>query len=111
MDRRLQYLSSYQKGEMSVAELCRAYGISRPTAYRWINRYNETGREGLVDQSSLPHSCSHATLEPIENSILVLRAKDPSCAGRKLKGRLEMLQRHSMALRKVGFSTPHYSHG
>nr|WP_260741787.1 helix-turn-helix domain-containing protein [Edaphobacter lichenicola] len=27
---------------MSVADLCRAYGISRPTAYRWINRYNET---------------------------------------------------------------------
>ena len=30
---------------MSVADLCRAYGISRPTAYRWINRYNETGQK------------------------------------------------------------------
>src|SRR3984957_12255083 len=39
MDQRLQFLSSYQKEEMSVANLCRAYGISRPTAYRWINRY------------------------------------------------------------------------
>ena len=75
MDQRLQFLSSYQKEEMSVADLCRAYGISRPTAYRWINRYNETGPEGLVDRSSRPHSCSHATLEPIENTILVLRAK------------------------------------
>ena len=73
MDQRLQFLSSYQKEEMSVADLCRAYGISRPTAYRWINRYNETGPEGLVDRSSRPHSCSHATLEPIENTILVLR--------------------------------------
>ena len=43
LDQRLQFLSSYQKEEMSVADLCRAYGISRPTAYRWINRYNETG--------------------------------------------------------------------
>jgi transposase-like protein len=75
MDQRLQFLSSYQKEEMSVADLCRAFGISRPTAYRWINRYNETGPEGLVDRSSRPHSCSHATLEPIENTILVLRAK------------------------------------
>jgi len=75
LDQRLQFLSSYQKEEMSVADLCRAYGISRPTAYRWINRYNETGPEGLVDRSSRPHSCSHATLEPIENTILVLRAK------------------------------------
>ena len=92
MDQRLQFLSSYQKKEMSVADLCRAYGISRPTAYRWINRYNETGPEGLVDRSSRPHSCSHATLEPIENTILVLRAKHPSWGARKLKARLEMLQ-------------------
>lgn len=52
--------------------------ISRPTAYRWINRYNETGLERLVDRSRRPHSCSHATLEPIENAILALRAKHPS---------------------------------
>src|SRR5882757_11054805 len=70
LDQRLQFLSSYQKEEMSVADLCREYGISRPTAYRWINRYNETGPEGLVDRSRRPHSCSHATLEPIENAIL-----------------------------------------
>jgi transposase len=69
MDQRLQFLSSYQKEEMSVADLCRAYGISRPTGYRWINRYKETGPEGLVDSSRRPHSCSHATLKPIENAI------------------------------------------
>ena len=78
LDQRLQFLSSYQKEEMSVADLCRAYGISHPTAYRWINRYNETGPEGLVDRSSRPHSCSHATLEPINNTILVLRASENS---------------------------------
>ena len=92
LDQRLQFLSSYQKDEMSVADLCRAYGISRPTAYRWINRYNEIGPEGLVDRSRRPHTCSHATLEPMENAILVLRAKHPSWGARKLKARLEMLQ-------------------
>ena len=43
MDQRLQFLSTYQKEEMSVADLCREYEISRPTGYRWINRYEETG--------------------------------------------------------------------
>ena len=75
MDQRLQFLSSYQTEEMSVADLCRAFGISRPTAYRWINRYKETGPEGLVDRSR-PHTCSHATLEPIENTILVRTLAD-----------------------------------
>ena len=85
-------LSSYQKEEMSVADLYREYGISRPTGYRWINRYNETGPEGLVDRSRRPHGCSHATLEPVENAIFALRAKHPSWGTRKLKARLEMLQ-------------------
>jgi Helix-turn-helix domain len=51
LNQRLQFLSGYQKEEMSVADLCREYGISRPTGYRWINRYNETAPEGLVDRS------------------------------------------------------------
>jgi hypothetical protein len=37
-------------------------------------------------------SQQHATLEPMEKAILVLRAKHPSWAARKLKARLEMLQ-------------------
>jgi hypothetical protein len=78
-------LIELSKRGMSVADLCREYGISRPTGYRWINRYNKTGPEGLVDRSRRPHSCSHATLEPIENAIFALRAKHPSW-GAKAQG-------------------------
>jgi transposase len=70
MDQRLQFLSSYQKEEMSVADLCREYGISRPTGYPWINRYNETGPERLVDRSRRRHGFSHATQESIEKRDL-----------------------------------------
>ena len=91
VDQRLQFLSSYQKEEMSVSELCREFGVSRPTGYRWINRYKESGPEGLLNLSSKPHSCSHATPETIENAILALRGKYPSWGARKLKARLEQL--------------------
>ena len=91
MDQRLQFLSSYQKEEMSVSELCREFGVSRPTGYRWINRYKEFGPEGLLDLSSKPHSCSHAISETTENSILALRNKYPSWGARKLKAKLEQL--------------------
>jgi hypothetical protein len=69
VDQHLQFLSSYQKEEMSVSELCREFGVSRPTGYRWINRYRECGPEGLLNLSSKPHSCSHATPETIENAM------------------------------------------
>ncbi len=91
VDQRLQFLSSYQKEEMSVSDLCREFGVSRPTGYRWINRYKEVEPEGLLDLSSKPHSFSHATPERIENAILALRSKYPSWGARKLKARLEQL--------------------
>lgn len=92
VDQRLQFLSSYQKEEMSVSDLCREFGVSRPTGYRWIHRYEEVGPEGLLDLSSRPHSCSHATPEKIENAILSLRSRYPSWGARKLKARLEQLE-------------------
>ena len=92
VDQRLQFLSSYQKEEMSLSDLCREFGVSRPTGYRWINRYKEVGPEGLLDLSRKPHSCAHATPETVENAILALRNKHPSWGARKLKARLEVLQ-------------------
>lgn len=92
VDQRLQFLSSYQKEEMSLSDLCREFGVSRPTGYRWINRYKEVGPEGLLDLSRKPHGCSHATSEVTENAILALRNKHPSWGARKLKARLEVLQ-------------------
>jgi hypothetical protein len=48
VDQRLQFLSSYQREEMSVTDLCHEYGISRPTAYKWTKRYDEVGPEGRI---------------------------------------------------------------
>jgi len=92
VDQRLQFLSSYQQKEMSISDLCREFGVSRPTGYRWINRYKEVGPEGLLDRSRKPHGCSHATSEATENAILALRSKHPSWGARKLKARLEKVQ-------------------
>jgi transposase len=80
------------KGGVVAVGPCREFGVSRPTGYRWINRYNEVGPEGLLDLSRKPHGCSHATSEVTENAILPLRNKHPSWGARKLKARLEVLQ-------------------
>lgn len=61
VDQRLQFLSSYQKEEMSVTDLCHEYGISRATAYKWIKRYDEVGPEGLLDLTRTPHGSPYAT--------------------------------------------------
>ena len=115
VDQRLQFLSSHQKEEISVSELCREFGVSRQTGYRWINRYKEVGPEGLLNRSSRPNGCLHATTEAIENDIFALRSKHPSWGARKLKARLEMLDPEvnwpaattfGNVLRRAGLTSP-----
>ncbi len=37
-----------------LKDLCRTFGISRPTAYKWLNRFRRQGRAGLSDFSRRP---------------------------------------------------------
>ena len=39
MDQRVQFIADYQRAVFDIAELARRYGISRKTAYKWIERY------------------------------------------------------------------------
>jgi len=38
-----------------VARAALAVGVSRPTAYKWLNRFREGGQRALEDRSSRPH--------------------------------------------------------
>lgn len=53
-DQRKQLVEDYFKGTATLIELCARYGISRPTAYKWINRYESLGYDGLKDRSKAP---------------------------------------------------------
>jgi putative transposase len=35
----------------TVSNICKRYGTSRKTYYKWINRYKQKGIEGLLDVS------------------------------------------------------------
>jgi transposase-like protein len=43
MDERVLLVSEYLRGERPMTELCREFGVSRKTAYKWLGRYNEDG--------------------------------------------------------------------
>ena len=38
-----QFIADYLREVLSVSELCDLYGISRKTAYKWIDRYLRHG--------------------------------------------------------------------
>ncbi len=56
MDKRVLLVGEYIKGERPMTELCREFGISRKTGYKWVGRYNEDGAAALEDRSRAPLS-------------------------------------------------------
>lgn len=49
------------------------FNVSVTTAKRWSDRYRQFGPEGMGDQSSRPHSCSHQTDVRRERRVIGLR--------------------------------------
>ncbi|MCT9000420.1 IS481 family transposase [Chelativorans intermedius] len=90
MDERLKFVARLLDGE-KMAVLCREFGISRKTGYKLINRYNDSGLEGLTDRSRRPYR--HANQLPFQIEKLIVRAKKdkPSWGAPKIRERLARL--------------------
>ena len=70
MDQRVQFIADWLSGDYFKIELCTAYGISRPTADKWIRRYQEDRVKGLEELSRAPYSHPNATHEEVREQII-----------------------------------------
>jgi len=70
---RLAIIRHVQDVTGDVAKTCRHYGISRPRYYRWLQRYQEEGLEGLRDRSSRPFRSPRTTKAEVVAQIVYLR--------------------------------------
>ncbi len=84
MEERMKFISMYLTEEWSLAELCREFGVSRKTGYKWIARYDGEGLDGLKDQSRAPHNHPNAVAPEIETLIVRLRKDHPRWGPKKL---------------------------
>ena len=73
----------------NVRQLCRRFGISTTTGYKWLER--QRGGEGLADRSRRPLHSPGQSEAAVERAVLALREAHPAWGARKLKRRLEML--------------------
>jgi len=89
VDQRIRFIMELEQGHLSKASLCRRFGISRPTADKWIKRYQSLGLSGLHDQSRAP--CRHPNETPRELAELIvgLRRRYPTWGPKKLRVLLE----------------------
>jgi transposase InsO family protein len=85
MDEKLLFIADcLQTEDLNMAALCRQYGISRRTGYKWRERYRADPEQGMLDRSRAPHRCAWAMAEEIAAAIVGLRRRRPHWGPRKL---------------------------
>ncbi len=87
MEQREEFVEEARAGQETVSALCRKYGISRKTGYKWIHRAAE-GLQ-LCDQSRRPHQQPSKTAGEIEQEIIQMRRTHPTWGGKTIRAALE----------------------
>ena len=96
MEQREEFVLAVEAGNRTISELCREFGISRKTGYKWINR-SALGQQ-LCDQSRCPHRQPSKTARETEQLILDVRASNPTWGGKKIKAAGSKLSEEYMML-------------
>ena len=90
MDRRQEFVTFAGAAGANVSALCRTFGISRKTGYKWIERAGgEAGQGVFEDRSRRPHNSPRRTVETLEQSVLAVRDAHPAWGARKILHVLE----------------------
>lgn len=73
---RLLFIAKYEEGE-SMASLCREFGISRKTGYKFLNRYREDGPKGLDDLRRRPYRNPNKIKQMVVDLVVALKQDKP----------------------------------
>lgn len=88
MEERKRFVMRYRSG-VNMTELCREYGISRTTGYKFAARFEAYGDDGLLDMSRRPHRARHQVSDTMQQRLVALRKKHPTWGAKKIKAYLE----------------------
>ncbi len=82
-ERQLFCQQSLESG-INFSVLCKRYGISHKTGYKWKKRYFDKGDDGLIEVSRSPHTAPNRTGQELENIVVHLHHQYPYWDSRKL---------------------------
>jgi len=89
MDERMKFIVASLEGDDSFAAVCRRFGISRQTGYKWKRRFERDGVAGLSDRSRAPVHHPQAICAAVIERVLAVRIAHPTWGPRKVKAWLE----------------------
>jgi transposase InsO family protein len=87
MEERMKFVARLRGGER-MTDLCREFGISRKTGYKFVERFERYSVVGLADQRRAPARIPHRTSPEIAGLLIALRKKHPTWGPKKLRAQL-----------------------
>jgi len=114
MDQRIEFVMK-AVNHPNFGELCREYGISRKTGYKWRERFVEQGLSGLGELSRRPHGHADQLGEDVVCELVRLKRGHPHWGPRKIRELYQRLHRgwevpsessFKRVLGKVGLTEP-----
>lgn len=84
MNQRVEFVLRALRTE-NFRELCREYGISAKTGYKWKERFLEYGLEGMAEESRRPKSSPGGLEEAVVCEIVRLKERHRDWGPRKLR--------------------------
>jgi transposase InsO family protein len=84
----LEVLLEVERTGLTVTEVCRRYGISRQTYYRYRRRYLAEGLDGLEDRSRRPLQPANQIPVDLELRICEMRRDHPRWGARRIRTEL-----------------------
>jgi len=87
-EHRLDLVRQMAQSNLTVGLICRRFGISRQTAYKWRKRYRRGRLAGLKDQSRRPLLIGVQTSRQWLRRVRRLRERRPTWGARKLRHKL-----------------------
>src|SRR4051812_25165629 len=74
MDQRREFMLLFQQADVNRRELCRRFGISSKTAYKWLARAAAEDKDWAQDRSRRPRKSPARSTAKIETAVLEVRA-------------------------------------
>ena len=84
MELRVEFIRDWLKKTHSVSDLCALYGVSRKTAYKWLDRYMNDGPDWAMDRGHEASVVHNKTPREVEQALLQMRQRHRSWGARKL---------------------------
>lgn len=91
-EQRVQFVVTASRREKPFVQLCEEFGISRPTGYSWLKRYQGEGVAGIRERSRRPLTSPRRIAESVERLVVQYRLRYPDWGARKLRVLLAELE-------------------